>query len=148
MGKQTAVALTDDVEVEFLRYLRSIADIQLIESFATVAPELFVSDFAARQGHWNYLIWNKAFAWSPEFARTRSDLPDQSRRNLYYVSNASAAPLVQYTRHNFDGDAPTGRLYWAKSFAAPRGLSYDTTAFDSWFQLVVRWARHHAVRSS
>lgn len=141
MGRQISVALTQKDEEEFISFLRQSADIQIIRSFAETDEGLFVTNFGVREsGNWTLDIWNKAFPWKPEYAKTRLDLPED-RRNLSYISNKNDAPLIEYTRHNFNLGGVAGRIYWAKNFAAPNGLSYDVKGFEDWYESVVRWLR-------
>lgn len=63
---------------------------------------------------------------------TRTDLPSA------YVSNSSAAPVLEYSRHT---QHSPGRIYWAKHFSAPTGLAYDAAAFERWYDSVARWVK-------
>ena len=145
MGKQTAVAMTDLDELEFLSFLRETADIQLLESFAPSKEELFVSQFSPiRQGHWAYDIWNKAFDWKIEYGQVRDDVPKSRNPGWYYIGNTDSAPVIQYTRHNFNDASGLsyGRVYWSKYFAAgPHEIRYDVKAFSAWYDKIVRWIR-------
>ena len=50
--------------------------------------------------------------------------------------------LIEYDHHNFsDKRGIKGRIYWAKFFAAPKGLCYDVEGFTKWYDRVVRWIR-------
>jgi hypothetical protein len=143
MGRQIAVALSEEAEDAFLKFLRQTAEIQLILPFAETKDALFVDQVEPRGSHhWSHYIWNKTFPWQPEFAQTRSDLPPD-RRGRYYVSNKSAAPILEYSRHNFDVPASRGRIYWSKYFSAPDGPAYDVDSFERWYESVVRWLRKH-----
>jgi len=56
------------------------------------------------------------------------------------VSNEGTAPLLEYSRHNFQNCRGTyGRLYWNKYFSGMP--TYDVLAFDRWYSVVVRWFR-------
>ena len=35
----------------------------------------------------------------------------------------------------------SGRIYWGKNSSAPEGLAYDVSAFEKWYERVVRWLR-------
>lgn len=142
MGRQIAVSLSEEDEKAFIAFLRSAADIQLLESFASTQDGLFVDHFAPKSdGHWSYDIWNRRFAWDPVFAQTRLDLPEPERRGRWYIGNKGAAPLLQYTRAGGGGGREAGRVYWAKYFTAPEGLDYDVAGFEVWYESVVRWLR-------
>lgn len=148
MGRQTPVAMTDADEQEFLAFLRSTADIQLFESPAPSPELMIVDDFAPRElGHWGYLIWNQAFPWTPEYGQVAGGAGVRDRVGWFFLRNSVNAPLLEYTRHNFSvTHGLTGRVYWAKDFASPGQLPYDTLAFSRWFDQVVRWIRKRGRR--
>jgi hypothetical protein len=149
MGRQVAIDLSDQDEVEFLSFLRQSADIQIIRGFAKSPESLFVEKFEPRgAGNWDYALWNKAFPWQPTFAQTKLDLPELERRGLYYVANKSTAPLLEYSRQARGPNAAYGRVYWAKDFSAPSGLEYDVEAFASWYESVARWLRSRSATRS
>lgn len=145
MGRQTQVAMTDADEREFLAFLRGMAQIQLFESSAP-SPELMaVADLAPReQGHWQYFIWNRTFAWEPEYGRVAENAFVPDRVGWAFLSNASIAPLLEYDRHDSTGPrGVTGRVYWGRQPSSLGSLSYDVRAFARWFDQVVRWIRKH-----
>jgi len=145
MGRQTQVAMTDADERDFLGFLRSTAEIQLFESSAPSRELMAVSEFAPRdQGHWQYFVWNRAFAWTPEFGQVAPGAVVPQRVGWSFLTNKGNAPLLEYDRHNFSGGRGiTGRVYWAKQFSSPGPLPYDADAFGRWFEQVVRWIRKH-----
>jgi hypothetical protein len=63
----------------------------------------------------------------------------------YYVRNKGAAPVLEVCRSDI-GKKSYGRLYWAKDFAAPDGLSYDVVSFSHWVDKVFRWVRNNGTR--
>jgi hypothetical protein len=133
MGRQLEVSLSEDQEREFLAFLRSTTNLQIIRSFAPTQEELFVTSFEPRAvGNFAYYLWNREFEWAPLFAMTRTDPPSS------YVSNKADAPLIEYSRYTMHG---LGRIYWAKHFSAPDGLAYDVGAFEAWYNSVVRWLK-------
>lgn len=81
-----------------------------------------------------YYLWNRSYPWAPEIVQHRDHVA---------IGNTNAAPLIEYTRHNFSGPEPAGRLYWAKDFSAPDGLPYDSATFGKWCDTVARWVRRH-----
>ena len=134
--------MTDQDEESFISFLLGIANFQLLESFGPTKDAIWVDRFAPRQdGHWQYFIWNRAFPWSPEYGRVTGS-KSGSRKGWYYLANCSTAPLIEYDRHNFeDKRGVKGRIYWAKSFAAPNGLDYDVDEFTKWYNRITRWLR-------
>ena len=136
MGRQVAATLTEEQEHQLLAFLRSTADVVLIRAAGPTTDDLFASDFAERGDWcWHYWLWNRDFHWVPEISRHKDHIA---------ISNTNAAPLIEYTRHNFDGSEPVGRLYWAKDFAAPDGLAYDPSAVNRWVDLAFAWVRRQS----
>ena len=139
MGRQIAVAMTQPDEELFLAFLHQAGEIVLFESFAKTSEDLWQTSFAQEfRGHWTYHIWNTAFIWQPEYKQTRAELPE--RNGLYYVSNKGDAPLIEFTRSDLHR-AKYGRVYWAKYFSAPNGLTYGVETFSDWYDSIVRWIK-------
>ena len=135
MGRQVAARLTDEQERAFLAFLRRTSDFTLIRAAGPTPDNLIASDFPPRGDWcWHYLLWNRQFQWVPEIAKHNDHVS---------ISSVAAAPLIEYTRHSFEGSEPVGRLYWAKDFAAPDGLAYDPVAFEKWVDSIFAWVRRH-----
>lgn len=144
MGRQIAIALTRLDETAFLAFLRSQADISLIEGYAPSPGELWVDSFSSEwTGHFMYRIWNRQFPWAPTYAQTESDPYHQGNLGWYYIDNLSTAPVIEFSRSDV-AKAKYGRLYWSKFFSAPRGLDYDVDSFSRWYDSVVRWIKRNA----
>jgi hypothetical protein len=62
---------------------------------------------------------------------------------MYYISNDSDGPLIEFDRSDVP-ENKCGRLYWAKYFAAPNGLSYDVDKFSKWYDTLVRWIKKNS----
>src|SRR5207248_2179222 len=92
-----------------------------------------------------YYIWNQEFSWRPEIGQVNHPKADARTRGLYYVANIAEAPVVEFVRSDLARNQ-FGRVYWAKDFAAKRGLSYDINSFDRWYASIVRWIRKHGTR--
>jgi hypothetical protein len=134
MGRQLEIVLSEEQELALLAFMRASADVQVIRGFAPTQDELFVQSFEPRgEGNHFYCLWNRSFNWEPRFSLTRTDPPS------VYVSNKSAAPLIEYSRHTQHGP---GRIYWAKHFSAPAGPAYDVAAFEGWYNSVARWLKN------
>jgi hypothetical protein len=142
MGRQLAIELDEQQESDFLAFLKTTGDVQVLRTFARTERDLFADHFGPREdGNWSFLIWNRSFEWQPTFARTREDLPEVGRRGLFYVANTSVGPVIEYSRRsNHPGSMP-GRIYWGKAFSAPEGIAYDVAAFEKWYERVARWLR-------
>lgn len=150
MGRQTAVALSEDDEREFLRFLRTDADVRVIQ-WAASSPELiFVPEFPKRgPGQQSFYLWNTEFPWQPEFGQWTADhVHDRKLIGQYYIKNKAGAPLIEYTREPFENPKPLvhGRIYWNTDFAIYSGPAYDAAAFGRWFDRVVRWLRKSGKR--
>jgi len=144
MGRQTAVAMTDEDERAFLAFLRETGDIQLLESFAPTPEDLRVDAFVAREepGHWQYHLWNPAFPCEFEYGQVTAD-PTGSHQGWHYIARPSYLPLIEYGRHNFQtvSGGGCGRVYWAKCRTPGGDFGYDFEAFKEWYGQVVRWIR-------
>jgi len=142
MGKQTAIALTSADEREFLAFLRSIAEVKLLVPFAPTVDSLWVDSFDGVERS-QFYIWNTAFAWSPEYGTVTADRSG-TMNGYRYVSDKDTAPLLEYSRHNFQNSrGGCGRLYWSKYFSGMP--AYDVLAFEKWYSAVVRWLKKGSV---
>ena len=141
VGRQLQVLMDASDENSFISFLRGISTIQILESSAPTADELWVEEFnPSFPGHYSYAVWNKAFEWFPEYGTVGPRAHDPTHIGWRYVANRSAAPLLEVRRTNPSSGEP-GRLYWAKDFSAPRGLDYDAIAFSKWIDTIWRWIR-------
>ena len=146
MGRQLQLVATYPDEVELLRYIRSISPIGVFHFFTNTIDELWVSDWETRQiPAFQFYIWPKVFAWSPEYAQTGGPGCPPERAGRFYVNNTNSAPLLEYSR-SFVDRGQHGRIYWAKDFSAPNGLDYDVEAFTKLTDSVWRWIRKAAKR--
>ena len=115
MSRQTAIALSEDDEQDFLTFLRSNADVRVIQWSAATPELLLVSQFPkCGLGQQSYRLWNTAFPWQPDFAQWDPDVvraPNFVGR--YYLKNTAGAPLIEYTREPFDNPKALvhGRVY-------------------------------------
>jgi hypothetical protein len=146
VGKQIQVAMNLADEREFLSFLRSCADIALLESFAPTERDLWVTEFNPElNGHWHYSIWNTTFAWQPHYGTVGPKSHDPGHVGWKYVSNTGAAPVLEVRRSNPAG-ARFGRLYWANNFSSSRALQYDTQNFRNWIESIWRWVRKNGLK--
>ena len=135
MGRQIAAKLSDSKERALLAFLQESADVTLICASAPTVAELFAQDFRPRgDWSWFYYLWNRAYPWVPEVVQFKDH---------FGIRNAIGAPLVEYSRQNLDGVEPAGRIYWAKDFSSAEGLTYDTVAFNHWYESIAKWVRRH-----
>jgi hypothetical protein len=115
MGRQTAVALLEDDEREFLSFLRADADIKVLQWSAPAPDLIFVPAFPRRgPGQHSFRLWNTAFAWEPEFAQWEAaKVRDPTLAERYYLKNTAGAPLIEYTREPIDSPSALvhGRVY-------------------------------------
>lgn len=143
MGRQIQVLMNETDEKDFILFLQSTADIQIIESFAPTMDELWVEGFNHKFiGHHTYLIWNKDFAWQPEYGSVGSKAHNPSHIGWCYVTNTSSAPILEVSRSN-PSSGSSGRLYWSRNFSAQNGLAYDEASFSKWVDTIWRWVRKH-----
>jgi hypothetical protein len=140
MGRQTAVALSEEDEEVFLAFLRAESDVRIYRRSAPSAELLVVPEFPPRgSGEMSYRLWNAAFPWKPEYGRWQTDT---------VLVNTAGAPLLEYSRHAFDNPNPLvhGRIYWNTDFAIYHGLEYDREAFGRWYDQLIRWLRRNGTR--
>jgi len=140
MGRQIAIAMLPEDESQFVGFLRDSADVRIFRSSAPSPSQHEVLGADLGEGS-KFYIWPTAFEWEPEFKQFRESVAVARRQGWFYLSNTSAAPVLEYYRHGFDQGQVPGRLYWGKTFAAPSGLDYDPYAFEAWYERVVRWLR-------
>jgi len=140
MGKQIAVAMTIKDEENFLDFLNSIANIQIFISPAPNKEAFYINCFSKEyNANQKYYIWNKEFKWSLELGKITHDKTGE-RQNWFFIKDYEA-PLIEYSRHNFEDEKMYGRIYWSKNFASPNPLKYDAALFEKWYNKVVRWIR-------
>jgi hypothetical protein len=150
MGRQTAVALSEEDEEAFLAFLRADADIRIYRRAASSPELLVVPVFPPRgPGEWVYHLWNTAFTWEPECAEWQLDVvQDPGLASEFHLKNTAGAPLIEYMRQAFDNPKPHvyGRIYWNTDFAVYGGPAYDAAVFGRWYDHVVRWLRRNGNR--
>ena len=143
MGKQTAVAMTDVDEVEFIAFLRSCGEMRILQVFAPTKEAFLVDHFDSREdGNWQYFIWNTQFEAELKFGEVSKEVTGPYKDYLY-LAETSSAPFIEYDRHNFnDKEGRTyGCVYWAKCSNREGEFLYDIEAFGRWYDTVVRWIR-------
>lgn len=139
MGRQIAIALSNEGERELLAFLRQGAEISILETFAPSKEKLWVDSLASEYvGHHTYYIWNRAFSWEPKYGQVGPAA--QQNVGWWYVTNKGDAPVLEYVRAHPITHEP-GRLYWGKTFSAPNGLQYDAERFSQWIDGVWTWTR-------
>ncbi len=139
MGKQTALAMTQKDEREFISFLKTTGDIQIIKNWSPLEEPVFIDSFAMdEEKDWCYLIWNKDFDWDIRLVPIQENYITNNRR--FYVDTYEA-PVIEYSRHNFQAEGNYGRVYWSKNFLSPNKLKYDVELFNKWYMKVARWIR-------
>src|SRR5260221_1298535 len=149
MGRQTAVALSEDDEQRFLAFLRTGADVRVRRRSAPSPELLFIPDFPTRgSGQHSFRLWNTAFPWNPEFAQWGPEMLDSQLASQFYLKNTAGAPLIEYSREVFENPEAVihGRIYWNTDFEIYHGPKYDTAYFSLWYDKVVRWLRKNGKR--
>ncbi len=113
----------------FLDFLRSISEIQIFKMFAPSIELLNIDDFSIEnENDYQYYIWNNAFEWKFDYRKRQTEM--NGKKETFYYMSMNDAPVIEYTRHNFNDERNYGRIYWGKFFAAPNGLNYDIVKFD------------------
>ena len=149
MGRQTAVALSENDERDFLAFLRTGAEVRVLR-WSAPSPELiFIPDFPPPGPYQHvFRLWNTTFPWNPEFAQWGPEMQDPQLASQFYLKNTAGAPLIEYSREAFENPKAVvhGRVYWNTDFAIYHGPKYDNAAFNLWFDKVVRWLRKNGRR--
>jgi len=141
VGRQLQLATTPADEIELLRFIQNVTPIKVFQSFANSIEELWIEDWEKRQiPGAGFQIWPQSFGWLPQYAQTGGPKCPLARAGKFYVSNSSAAPIMEFSR-SFLERRIYGRIYWAKDFSAPTGLDYDVEAFAHLADLIWRWIR-------
>ena len=139
MGRQVRIIATQEDLEELLSFLRGTAEIGIFKGFAESIDHLWIDRPQLPSDRMIY-IWNKRFAWNPEYGRVGEKAYYPEHVGWYYVSNTNDAPIIEID----SGDVSkgrAGRIYWSKYFAAPHGLDYDVTSFTEWYDSIVGWTR-------
>jgi hypothetical protein len=144
MGRQIAIAMLPEDEDQFVAFLRGLTEVRIFRWSAPSPAQHEILGADLGEGR-SFYVWPTAFEWEPEFKQFRETAVAE-RQGWFYLSNSSAAPVLQYSRHGFEQGQVPGRLYWEKTFAAPSGLSYDSSAFEDWYERVIRWVRKNGRR--
>ncbi len=131
MGRQVAIVATQGDIEEFLSFLRETTEIAIFKAFAESIKELWI-DRPLLPEDWTFYIWNKRFAWNPEYKRVGEQAYHPEKIGWYYVSNTNIAPIIEVDCGDVS-NAQAGRIYWSKFFVAPHGLDYDVTSFTKWY---------------
>jgi len=139
MGRQIGIIATQKDVDEFLSFLRGTTEIAIFRGFAPSIEELW-TDRPLLPSDWMFYIWNKRFAWNPEYGRVGEKACHPEKIGWYYVSNNHNAPIIEMDPGNVS-NARAGRIYWSKFFAAPHGVEYDANSFTEWYDSIVGWVR-------
>jgi hypothetical protein len=97
MGRQTAVALSQEDEGAFLSFLRAEANIRIYR-WAAAAPELLLVPLfpPCAPGESSFRLWNTAFPWEPEYGQWQSDTVQALElAEKFYLTNTAGAPLLE-----------------------------------------------------
>ena len=141
MGRQLQLATTDADELALLRFISGVTPIQVFQSFARSASELWLDDWETRKIPGAlFRIWPQTFPWSPEYRQTGGPGCRPEDAGQFYIANSGDAPVLEFSRSFLD-EHRYGRIYWARGFAAPDGLDYDEDAFARLTDSVWRWIR-------
>lgn len=140
MGRQLQLATMQPDEVELLRFIDGLTPIRVFQTFAPSVDELWIPNWEHRQVSTDLYVWPQKFAWKPEYGQTGGPGCPPERAGRSFVSNASAAPVLEFSRSYLDRQQ-YGRIYWARNFSAPQGMLYDAEAFAKLTDQIWRWIR-------
>ncbi len=133
-GKQIAVAITPRDERDFLAFLRTTADVQILALDSPSPDAVWLDQFPPRRTQdrlsRSFALWNKAFPWQPEV---------QVRAYDTGILNSMYATIIEYSRHPFSPWAPDwGRLYWGRRMSPERSDGTTNEQFAPWWYEVER----------
>ena len=139
-GKQIAVAMTRRDERDFLAFLRTTADVQILALNSRASNAVWLDQFPPRRTQdrlsRSFALWNKAFPWQPEL---------HARSHDTGIRNIAHAPVIEYSRHPFSRAAPNmGRLYWARQMSPALSDGTSNEQFAPWWYEVERWVKTHS----
>lgn len=141
MGRQLQLATTKIDELDLLRFTQSLGPIRVFQSSAHSIEDLWIDNWETGELPAAGLrIWPQKFAWVPEYKQTGGPKCPRESAGLFYVSNTSAAPILEFSSSSLL-QRRYGRIYWAKDFSAPQGLNYDVGEFERLTDSVWRWVR-------
>lgn len=146
MGRQLPIVATPTDERDLLTFIGTLSPIRVYVPFAKTIDALWVDDWEHRDiAGSRFNVWLQSYPWVPEFKQTEGPRCPKNRRGLWYVSNGGAAPVLEISRP-LPNRTAAGRIYWARDFSAPKGLSYDSAEFASNVDRVWIWIRRNAHR--
>ena len=144
-GSQIAVAMTERDERDFVAFLRTTGDIQILAMNSPRDGGIELDAFPRRRKkdliyrlNRRFALWNRAFDWQPEI---------QIRQDDKGVLWNRGSPIVEYSRHPFSRDTQdVGRLYWAKGLTLYE-TPYTDEQFQPWWNQLREWVKaNHAGR--
>lgn len=139
MGRQVGIIASQEDVDEFLSFLREMTEIAIFRQFAESIESLWIHR-PLLPSDWMFYIWNKRFAWNPEYGRVGEKAHNSEMIDWYYVSNTNTAPIIEVSCGSPSGNI-AGRIYWSKDSAAPHGVDYDIPLFTQWYDRIVKWIR-------
>lgn len=141
MGRQIAIIAAPEDERSLLRYLTGLSPIRVFRTFAPTPEALWLDRWDEEDlPGFTFSVWLQQFPWEPTYGVTGGPGCPPERAGLHYFANAGTAPVLEITRAN-PAQRRAGRIYWAQTFSAPEGLSYDAAAFSNHVDQVWRWVR-------
>jgi hypothetical protein len=134
MGRQIQICTTDIDNRFFESYLRSNFECTFFQPSAPSLDKLEITTFAETSFPFStqIFIWNKAFAWTPEFKQT------VTQEKTFYITNTSNAPLIEFNKTLWNEKDSHGRIYWTKYFTAGP-IEYDLKKFEFFYDTITKW---------
>lgn len=146
MGRQLPILATPEDERELLRFIQTLSAIRVFRTFAPTPDLLWLDNWMDCDiEEFGFNVWLQLFPWEPTYSLTGGPNCPPDRSGKYYVSNSGTAPVIEISRPP-RGSRDGGRIYWARNFSAPYGLTYDADAFSKCVDHIWRWIRKHGKR--
>jgi len=94
VGRHVGIIATQEDLGELLSFLRGATEIAIFRGFAQSIEELWIHR-PRLPSDWMFYIWNKQFAWNPEYRRVGEKAYHPEMMEWYYVSNTNDAPIIE-----------------------------------------------------
>ena len=134
MGKQIAVKLSREKEIEFNEFLKSKNCVFLDDLSKTKKLNILKRIPPAQPHFWTIYLWNKEFNMKPDFIEIKKEYLYRTGGKGRYVFNKTGKPVIEYSR------GPISRIYWEKYFIT-NSPEYDIEKFEKWYNEVVMWIK-------
>jgi hypothetical protein len=130
MGRQIAIRLSREKEIEFSNYLKS-NKIKIISPLCEEKKLYFLKDIPPNGPCLGmFHLWNKKFKFNPKFTEIKKEY---IKDKYHYMLHTLTSPLIEFSRFE-----EFSRIYWDKDFGIS-GREYNIEEFEKWYNEIVDW---------